>query len=217
MALAWYDDMPAPKSAWLGTRGSRTEDSGTFNLGDLVSARVHARAGALTRPQPDCEGSVHGELQAQAAFEAAFRAKGVDREEKLATLQRSYDITVLCDAARLAFLQNGNQDRMSMLAQLLSETWPRSELAIARFIRDGYDEVEYMVPTIVSIARRDARASAFIERLGLHPAVSVRLRLLSEVEDFDSPGALGVLRTLENDIDEDVREAAHELLSARSV
>jgi len=204
----------ATAEGWFGSDAEPEEPEGT----DTVTPGG-ALAGLLDLlvQQPESEPlreAVQAQvrfLDARQEFHRAFAASSDERDALESGLLARFSATEICEAARTEFREKGNQDRMLLLARLLSQCGGDAVGALEPVVREFGGDIEYFVEVLAGVAGKDAEAASMLSRMLEHPAPDVRYRIASTVPDL--PEAIGapLLRALLEDPEDWIAEEAAEI------
>jgi hypothetical protein len=148
-------------------------------------------------------------------FSSLIKARGDLKERIYEELSRLGEPEILLRVALNEYYKYGNEDRLTLAASLLADMGARA-LPVLRDLADSnLPEFKVFIPVIAylrGISVRD-RLEA-LASLAHNSSIDVRYSLLEALRAFTLHEAAPLLRTLSNDQDEDLAEAARARLAS---
>jgi hypothetical protein len=148
-------------------------------------------------------------------FSLLVQARGNDRKRIYEILLHQSDPAILLSIALSEYYHYGNEDRLTLLASLLTDIGARALPALRILAQFNLPECELFAEVIAYL--RDVSARDRLETLSYllrNPSIHVRRSLLESLEAFIPQEATPLLQVLSNDKDDDLAEEARARLES---
>lgn len=151
----------------------------------------------------------------QGEFEKVFAATGQNKWYLAEKLRKHANVESLITVALHQFQERGNEERLVLAASML-ESYGRVAIRVLRYMAEkNIPESEYFIDTLANLADETDYSDSIDELLALwasHKSKHVRSRLIEISQFLPDSLTLTLLTNLAKDKDEEISEAAKEIL-----